>query len=337
MPFSSLKKLAAIMAVMALTMVLAGPLAAAPKKVIRLAGQNPVDYPATQQLYKLKEAVEKATNGAYEIKVFPANQLGDYTQVYEEIMRGSIDMAQITVPSQFDKRLELVFFPYLSESFDDLAVKFSQDGFLYKTLDSIHTELDVKLLGFSVEGLAGIGSTKPAQNPADPKAAKGVLLRMAPIDAIKFGGMALGFQTMSLPYAEVYTGLQTGIVDAYEVGPIMLAYMNYKDITKHYYQYNNYVECSQWIMNKDTFDRLPAEVQKLLLDNIAVFQEESIRDTEKNEIEYAQKMKEAGIEVVTFSPDELKALADHVRKEAWPKLKETVGAEIYDALVKEYQ
>jgi TRAP-type C4-dicarboxylate transport system substrate-binding protein len=321
---------------MLLFLAVGGRIEAAPK-VIRLAGMNPVDYPATQQMFTLKEIFEKGTENRYELRVYPGNQLGDYTQVYEEVMRGSIDMALITVPSQFDKRLELIFFPYICNSYANIGQYFSQGQFLYKTMEDIHAKLGVKLLGFSVEGLTGIGSTKPAQSPGDPSVNKGILLRMAPIDAIKFGGMALGYQTMSLPYAEVYTALQTGIIDAYEVGPATLAYMNYKDMTKHYYQYNNYMECNQWIINKDLFDSMSAEDQKLLLDNIAKFQEESIAQAASNEIEYAAKMKDAGIEVVSFSPEDLDRLAKHVRNEAWPKLRDQITPEIYDELIKIYQ
>jgi TRAP-type C4-dicarboxylate transport system substrate-binding protein len=326
-----------VLAIALLSLVaLASGLEAAPK-VIQLAGMNPVDYPATKQMFVLKDIFDKGTEGRYEIRVFPGNQLGDYTQVYEEVMRGSIDMALITVPSQFDKRLELIFFPYICNSYDNISQYFSQGQFLYSTMERVHAALGVKLLGFSVEGLSGIGSTKPAQSPGDPAVGKGVLLRMAPIDAIKFGGMALGFQTMSLPYAEVYTALQTGIIDAYEVGPATLAYMNYKDLTKQYYQYNNYMECNQWIINKNLFDSMSPEDQKLLLENIAKFQEESIAQAKANETEYADEMKKAGIEVVSFTPEELDLLAKHVRQEAWPKLRDQITPEIYDELIKIYQ
>ncbi len=307
------------------------------KKVLRIAGMNPPDYPATKQMYDLKKIIDEGTGGRYELKVFPANQLGDYTQVYEEIMRGSIDMAQITIPSQFDKRLELTFMPYLAETFADLGKRFSQDGFIYRTMDQLHAKLGVKLLGFSVEGMAGVGSTKEAKSPADPTVPKGFLLRCAPIDAIKDGVMAMGFQTMSLPYAEVYTALQTGIVDAYEVGPIALTYLTFRDVAKYYYQYNNYVECNQWVVNKKLFDGMPPEDQKLILESIAKFQQQSIDEAEQSEKDYAQKLKDGGLTVVSFTDEELAKIGAHVRATVWPKMKAQFGDEIYGGLMAEYK
>ena len=65
------------------------------------------------RLQKLADEVAKEigqkTKGRIEIKVFPGNQLGDYTLVYEELIRGTIDMSLTSVPSQFDPRLELMY------------------------------------------------------------------------------------------------------------------------------------------------------------------------------------------------------------------------------------
>ncbi len=46
------------------------------------------------------------------------HELGDYTLVYEELIRGSIDMAAITVPSQFDPRLEIAYINCIVRTFD---------------------------------------------------------------------------------------------------------------------------------------------------------------------------------------------------------------------------
>jgi len=70
--------------------------------------------------------VKAASKGRITVKIYPANQLGDYTQVFEELRRGTIDMAQITVPSQFDTRLEVVYLHYLA-----LALLYSYWGWQF--------------------------------------------------------------------------------------------------------------------------------------------------------------------------------------------------------------
>ena len=59
--------------------------------VIKVAGISPIEYRSTEGLYRIAEKVEEATKGRIKMDVFPMNQLGDYTQVFQEIQRGTID------------------------------------------------------------------------------------------------------------------------------------------------------------------------------------------------------------------------------------------------------
>ncbi len=54
---------------------------AAEKLVLKMAGQSPIEYQGTIHQMEFKKTIEEATNGRIEIKVYPANQLGDYESV----------------------------------------------------------------------------------------------------------------------------------------------------------------------------------------------------------------------------------------------------------------
>ena len=86
----------------------AGITEAAPELILKFAGQSPSNHPASILMKDIAKEIGEKTNGRIEVKVYPANQLGDYTLVFEEQIRGTIDMSNISVPSQFDPRLELV-------------------------------------------------------------------------------------------------------------------------------------------------------------------------------------------------------------------------------------
>src|SRR5690625_277188 len=87
---------------------------------LRAAGEFPVDHPVTEGLFEFAEKVNTESDGRIEIDVYPAGQLGDYTAVYDEVSRGTIEIAQITVPSELDNRFELVYMPYLTTNYPDL-------------------------------------------------------------------------------------------------------------------------------------------------------------------------------------------------------------------------
>ena len=82
---------------------------AAPEMVLKFAGQNNADHPATLLMRDIAKEIGEKTSGRIEVKVYPASQLGDYSLVYEEQIRGTIDMSCISVPSQFDPRMELIY------------------------------------------------------------------------------------------------------------------------------------------------------------------------------------------------------------------------------------
>ena len=65
-------------------------------KTFRFAGQNPVDQESTKQMLRIRDMVLKETKGGIELKVYPANQLGDFQQIQEELLKGTIDFALIS-------------------------------------------------------------------------------------------------------------------------------------------------------------------------------------------------------------------------------------------------
>ncbi len=313
------------------------PSEAAKKMRIRMAGQSSVDHQATIHQKEFAETIGQATDGRIEIRVYPANQLGDYTQVYEEVVKGSIEMALISVPSQFDQRLELTYFPYLLENYEQVKEAYAPGGFLYDILEGLHDNLGVKLLGFNIEGFGGFGTTKPAEDPANPDVKKTVLIRVPPMDVFKLSTEAMGFLTVSIPYAETYTALQTGVCEGWTGGPPVLTWLNYRDVIKYYYQYNCYLETESWLINKDFWNKLSAEDQKLFLNTAQVLQLKSVAVSEKEDKEYLTKLKDFGMEVTTFSNEELATVAAKVREVAWPKLEKRVSPEIMSKLRKQYQ
>ena len=185
--------------------------AAAAEITLRFAGQFPEEHSATKLMREITDGVQSRTGGRISIEVYPANVLGDYTIIYEDLMRGAIDMALISIPSQFDPRLELV---YLNPFVNYNAVKkaFRLDSWLSQKMDEYNTRLGVKLLGFNIEGLTGIASVKPINDPLAPESNKGVLVRVPLMHIYKAAIEAQGYRTVSVQYADAARALEEGAV-----------------------------------------------------------------------------------------------------------------------------
>ncbi len=311
--------------------------AASAKTTFKLAGQYGPDHVTTKLIYEFAQMVGERSNGEVEIKVYPANQLGDYTQVYEELRRGTIDMAVITVPSQFDTRLEASYLHYLALNYDDARKVYGPGSKMFKLMEQVNGELDVKFLGFNVEGLGGLGTTKLPENLDDPTGRKNLLLRTPPMAVFQIPMDDEGFQTISIPYAELYTALQTGVADGWSGGPAMVNYIDFRDVIKYYIASNNYFECTSYVMSMKSWDKLTPEHQKILADAALEISAKSFDISEADEEGYLTKMEEAGIQVIRFSDEQLQAYADLCRSVSWPKMEERLTKPVIDELLSEYK
>ena len=77
----------------------------------RVAAQESDEHNDVKALRRAAEAIAEKTDGHVNLTIYPSNQLGDYTQVYDEVIAGTIDMACISIPTTYDSRLEMLTIP----------------------------------------------------------------------------------------------------------------------------------------------------------------------------------------------------------------------------------
>lgn len=303
---------------------------------LRLAGQNPPEHQNSVQMENLKKIMEEKTGGKLNVRTYPASQLGDYTLVYEEVSKGTIDMALISIPPQFDARQQVYFTPYLVSNWNELYGLFDPKGWLYGQVGSFHEKMDIKFLGFFMDGLSGLGLSKEPKSPLDPSVKKDVLCRIPNMEICKVTIDNMGYTTVSVPYADLYTALQTGVAEGWYGGSAVHSYLGFRDVIKHYYAMNIYAESQQWIINQRVWDGLPDDQKKLLEETIAEINKNSIKIAEEEETKYQKLLEESGVKVYRYTADELKPMVEHVRKVVWPKLDGILGKELTEGLIKEY-
>lgn len=307
---------------------------AAPEITLKLAGQTPSDHPSTILMNEVAQEIEEKSGGRIEVKVYPASQLGDYELVYEEMIRGTVDMTCTSVPSQFDPRLELVYINGYVQGYDDVKRLFTKDGWIFAKMKELNENLGVRLLGFYVEGMIGTGTTKPAKDPLDPTVDKGVLIRVPNMDVYKLAAEAMGYRTVTIPYSDVYQSLQTGVVDGVNGFPVAAAATMLGDVLKHWYMTNYSLEVLNFMISEIVWQKLSPEDQKIIQETIEAATLRSIELAEQNDDEFMQMMRDKGVEVHTYEPEELEALAGACQS-TWTKLEDKMTKELIDEFRKE--
>ena len=298
---------------------------------LKISGQHATDHPATIALNEIADTIG-AANVGLSAKVFPANQLGDYTLVYEDVIRGNVDIAHLSVPSQLDPKLELNFFPFLVSNYDEMRRIYSPGSCFYKAYGDIQAKLGVRLMGIVPEGFIGVALTKPAEHLFEAGVEKGVLIRVPPIDTFNAGAHAMGFRGTTIAYADLYPALQTGVADGWIGGTAALNYFGFRDIIKEFIPYRAYVEATAYVMSEKTWEKLTPEQQKVVEDALAKAAADAVNRAEAEDNEYLAKLAEAGIKVDDFSGETAEKFVADVRAAAWPALEERFGAELVSCL-----
>jgi len=311
--------------------ILSGTAEAATK--LRLSSMNPPGSDANNFAEEYAKKVGEASNERIAIKVYPASSLGDWVEVHEQVMQGAIDMALQSLSAKFDTGLALAWFPYTVQSYEEAAKAYAKGGYIYEIVDELLAKQDMKLLGVYGSGMGGAGFTNPPEHPRDPNAKQNSKLRVWPGGTTHQALMQrFGFQVTPVPWAEVYTARQTGVVDGQIGGTPELEVENFKDITKMWIQYNDHFEPTWLFINRDRYDSLSEEDQKVLLDVAQDMSNARFKEMKAADERYLQELRDAGAEVVVLSDEELANFAKVARSEVWPEIEDEVGEEVMTKL-----
>jgi TRAP-type C4-dicarboxylate transport system substrate-binding protein len=305
------------------------------RRRIRVESQYARAHPTTQALNTFKERVEEATSGRVRLG-HPNYEIGGYTRAYEELQLGTIGMALISVPSQLDPRLEIIYLPYLATSYDEARRVYARGSTLFNEVEQLHTALGVKFLGFNFEGFGGIALKRLPDKLEHPDQAKNLVVRVPPMDVFKQAAEDQGFETVIVPYRELSLTLDTNEVDGSTGDPPAAIYLQFRKFFKHYVVNHGFFESSSYLMSKEIWNSFSTEDQRIIEDIVAELSQQSFDRAEADDRKYLAKLREAGIDVITFTEQQLAAWAAHTHRTTWPKLGERLGNDLIARLTADY-
>ena len=292
------------------------------------------EHPVSQQLAAFCERVNENSNGTITIRPYYAGALGDYTTVFDEVAQGSIDMTFGCNSTTFGQALNIWNMPYLATTWDDAAELYAPGSYISDTMAQLCDEVGVKLLGLHLVGAGGLAATKMPADWDTWGVDHDFLLRVPNADTSTLPMLAMGYRIQSINWSELFTALQTGVVDGFIGGHPPACYEQFRDVISHYIQINNFFEVATVSINKATFESLSADQQAVLEEAAAWVFDESVASGEATENEYLQMMEDYGIEVVIPDESVLDAFTEACREEVWPELRASIDNDaVYDGLM----
>ena len=301
---------------------------------LRLATLYPTEHELTISAQAACDKIAEETNGAVNIQIYPSDQLGDYTSVYEEVMKGTIDMTVNTMVTTYDSTLEMLTVPYVASSYDEAKEIFcNPESYFFQTVRDHQRELGIETLGIYISGAMGVGASKPIADVMDPAVPKGALIRCPSMDSYLWTAEGFGFNTVTIPYSDLYSSLQTGVCDGWVGGGAYVNYISFRDVLGYFCDARYLFENIVCIMNKDLFDGMPTEYQTIIQN---AFTESTYSFTDQMEALDEQAMEDMeamGIEIYKPTEAEYEAIREHFQTNIWPKYENTLDTEVYNALI----
>ena len=292
------RHLMAASALATFALALALPLGAAAQTVLKAADVHPPGYPTVVATENMGKKLEAATNGKFKMQMFPGSVLGDEKTMIEQTQIGAINVLRTSlgpvgavVP---DVNVFNMPFVFRNEAHMRAVI----DGPIgQEILDKIsNSPARLVALAWMDGGSRSLYTKKLVRTPADLKGQK---VRMMGNPLFVDTMNALGGNGIAMSYGEVYSALQTGVIDGAENNPpSMFTSNHYTTGAKFYAQTNHLIIPELLVMSKVTYDKLTPAEQALAKKFGREAQMEQRVLWDKSVIEFTGKLKAAGVEFI---------------------------------------
>src|ERR1700737_1535320 len=287
------------------------------KMMFKASDVHPAGYPTVVAVENIGKKLEAATNGRLGVQMFAAMQLGGEKEAIEQAQVSAIQFARVSVGA-------------LGPVIDDLNVfnlpfLFRDTAHMQKVIDGpIGQELLGKVAGNQKAGLVGIcwmdagarsiyDTKKPIKEIADLKGMK-VRVMGSPMFVDMMN--ELGGNGVAMGYDQVFSALQTGVVDGAENNPPSFVFDNHYQVAKYYTLTEHLIVPEMLVFSKKAWTQLSPDDQNLVKKFAREAQMEERELWKKYEQQAMEKAKAAGCEIVEIAD---KAPFQNAVKPVWDK------------------
>lgn len=266
--------------------------------VLKSHDTHPAGYPTVAAVESMGKKLEAATNGRIKVQMFPGAVLGQEKEAVEQTQLGAIQMARISlgVIGPVVPEVDVFNMPFVFRDVNHMR-KVIDGPVGQELLDKVSSS-PARLIGlcWMDGGSRSLYTKKPVRKPDDLKGQK---IRMMGNPLFVDTMNAMGGNGISMAYGEVFTALQTGVIDGAENNPpSMFTSNHYTTGAKYYTQTNHLIIPEILVMSKATWDKLSKDDQALVKKLAREAQMEQRALWDKSVEDYSAKLKAAGVEFI---------------------------------------
>ncbi|MDR3559839.1 MAG: TRAP transporter substrate-binding protein [Negativicutes bacterium] len=298
-----------------------------PKYKLRLATQLPESHPVAAAALVYAKKVKERSKGEIEITVFNNGTLGQERDLVEGMKMGTIDMANVNAALMvsFAPRWQVFSLPYIFQSEEHMNKvvngPIGQD--LFKELE----KSGLKGMAYQWSGFRSITAKKAVNTPED---LKGLKIRTMPSKVMVDALNAMGAIATPMDQGAVYNALQSGVLDGWENNPATVVAFKMNEVAPFFSYTNHFAAPNIMLMSLKSLEKLPPDVQKILLDVGAESQKDESDIFHQNEKENVEKLTAAGMK---FNQVDTTPFYERA-KPIWKSVEDVVGKQLLDDIDK---
>lgn len=333
-----LKKLSGAMAAVAMTFSMGVAQAADYKlRAVANSNENDEDYDG---LVVFKDFVESRSNGAIEVDLYIGTQLcGNGTECLQALEDGSVDIYISTSggAANMFPYVQVLDLPYLLRD-DRVAEHVLSGDFVREMRKDILADSDDKIRLMTIGNTGGWRNFANTQRTVkQPSDMEGLKIRTVVADLPQELVKALGASPTPIPWPELYTSFQTGVVEGSKNGITDIMGMKFPEAGLKYVTLDGHAYMSAlWYMNNEMFLDMPEDMRRIVVDGFDALQQATFASPKRKSIQAYQDFAEAGGELYVPTIEEknkFRKAAQPVYK--WFSANVENGKKYYELLVAE--
>ena len=264
----------------------------------KVADIHPKGYPTTVAEENMGKMLTKESNGDLTFKYFPGGVLGSEKEVIEQMQVGAVQMSRVSlgIVGPVVPDVNVFNMPFIFR--DHQHMRNVIDGPVGdEILDKItHSEFGLVALAWMDGGTRNIYTKKPVRKLED---LKGMKIRVQGNPMFIEMMNAMGANGIAMDTGEIFSALQTGVIDGAENNPPTLLEHNHYQNAKYYSLTGHLILPEPIVMSKITWEKLTPDQQALVKKAAKAAQAEERVLWDKKSADSEEKLKKAGVEFIT--------------------------------------
>jgi len=268
---------------------------------------------------KFAKMVKEKTNGAVDVTTFGSAQLYSLQEIVTALSTGAVDFAGVvdTSLTAVDPNIGIGMMPYYWGGYDQIRQLWEETAAGRERWDSLQKKLNIKILAYIPTGPVMLFSTKKAiPTPADIQGLKARYLSKSEMPVYE----ALGAAPVFVQTTEIYTALQSGMVDVVPTVLNAIKAYNWWDFLKFGNKPFMYFWDSYIAVNATWWNKLPENLRNTIMKEVCLpLSNESTKETMTLSDQIIEEwQRNRGGKAVTLTKEQQDAYKNIFRTKVWP-------------------